>query len=177
MERGSSLQKGSPIHIFPALTEGKAGIEGGHLQHDESSKTEATSVRNFLQNLETSSEHLEASLNTVLQSVRGTKAFWNLRRLDLECMVRKVGTPTLFLTFSCAEYKSVDISEYLRMMNDVPAGYDIGKLCTEDPVSVSRQFSRKFHVFFNSSILNGQPFGILTLRLLASETSLYVHVI
>ena len=53
-------------------------------------------------------------------------------------MVREVGTPTLFLTFSCAEYKSVDISEYLRMMNDVPASYDIGKLCTEDPVSVSR---------------------------------------
>ena len=73
--------------------------------------------------------------------------------------MREVGTPTLFLTFSCAEYKSVDIAEYLRMMNDAPASYDIGKLCTEDPVSVSRQFSRKFHAFFKEAIVKGEVFG------------------
>ena len=48
-----------------------------------------------------------------------------------------------FLTFSCAEYESQDISEYLKKVNKVPDGYNIGKLCTEDPVSVSRQFNMR----------------------------------
>ena len=100
-----------PQYIFFLLSQKeKREFKAGIYNVMNSSKTEAMSVRNFLQNLETSSEHLEASLNTVLQSVRGTKAFWNLRS-DLECMVREVGMPTLFLTFSCAEYKSVDIDE------------------------------------------------------------------
>ena len=34
-----------------------------------------------------------------------------------------------------------------------------GKLCTEDPISVSRQFSSKFHAFFNTVILKGEVLG------------------
>ena len=53
------------------------------------------------------------------------------------------------LTFSCAEYSSPDIKEYLQKVNDVPPSYKIGKLCTDDPISFSRQFSIKYNEFFN----------------------------
>ena len=56
-------------------------------------------------------------------------------------MVREYGSPTLFLTLSCAEYESLEISTYLRKVNDVPHTCPIGKLCTEDPISVSRNLA------------------------------------
>ena len=71
-------------------------------------------------------------------------------------MVREYGSPTLFLALSCAEYDSLDISTCLRKVNDVSDSYPTGKLCTEDPVSVSRKFS---HDFFQTVILKGQVLG------------------
>ena len=47
-------------------------------------------------------------------------------------------------------------------MNDVPDTYPIGKLCSEDPISVSRKFSLKFHAFFKIVILEGQVLGDVT---------------
>ena len=65
-------------------------------------------------------------------------------KLTLKCMI---GSPTLFLILSCAEYDSLDISTYR---------YPIQKLCTVDPVFVSRKFSQKFHYFLEIVILKGQ---------------------
>ena len=62
-------------------------------------------------------------------------------------MLREFGSPTFFLTLSCAEYVSPEIDTYLRKVNNVSASYPIGKLCTEDPLSVSIKFSQKFHDF------------------------------
>ena len=73
-----------------------------------------------------------------------------------------MGYPTLFLTLSCAEYDSPEIARYLHKVNDVPDSYPIGKLCCEDPISVSRKFSQKFHVFFNTVILKGSVLGTVT---------------
>ena len=58
--------------------------------------------------------------------------------------MREFDTPTLFLTFSCVDYDFHDIADYLKTVNDVPEGYDMGKLCTEDPISVSRQSPSSF---------------------------------
>ena len=68
-------------------------------------------------------------------------------------MIREYGSPTLFLTLSCAEYDSLDISTYLRKVNDVCQSYPIQKLCTEDPAFVSRKFSQKFNDFLEIVIL------------------------
>ena len=35
----------------------------------------------------------------------------------------------------------------------------IGKLCAEDPLSVSRKFSKKFHDFFEVVIIKGEILG------------------
>ena len=71
-------------------------------------------------------------------------------------MVAEFGSPTFFLTFSCA---SEDIREYLHKVNTVPPSYNTGKLCTEDPVSVSRQFSLKFNEMFNKVLIKGHVLG------------------
>ena len=99
-------------------------------------------VGDFMDRVSNSDENVEANLSTVFQSVRGSKQYWYLRHSEVMCMVREYGSPTLFLTLSCAEYESLEISNYLRKVNDVPDSYPIGKLCVEDPISVSRKFSQ-----------------------------------
>ena len=100
-------------------------------------------------------------MSTILRSVRGTKQYWLARRNEVTCMIREFGPPTLFLTFSCAEYDSADITGYLKLVNGLSpdSNPNIAQLCTEDPVSVSRQFSSKFHAFFNTVIIKGEILG------------------
>ena len=133
----------------------------------KTSKTMSMSVSNLLQKIVISDDHLEADLSTMLQSVCGTNRYWLVRKSELQCIVREAGPPTLFLTFSCAEYESADIINYLKIVNDVPDGYNADKLCTEDPISVSRQFSAKFHAFFRSVVINGQVLGTVDQALCA----------
>ena len=107
----------------------------------KSTRRQPMSVSALLHSVDACDEHLEANLSTMLQSVRGTKQFWYTKQYELRCMIRMWGSPTLSLTCSCAEYESPEIDRYFRKVNNVPPSYDIGKLCTEDPISVSRKFS------------------------------------
>ena len=127
----------------------------------KNTRRQSTSVSTLLNQVACSDEQLEGNLCTMLQSVRGTKQYWFLRHSELKCMIRDFGPPTLFLTFSCAEYESIDIATYLKRVNGIPESTkrSIGKLCTEDPLSVSRQFSSKFHSLFQCVILKGQVLG------------------
>ena len=86
------------------------------------------SAGNIMSKLNANDQQLEANLSTMLQTVRGTKQYWFTKQSKLRCMVREFGTPTLFLTFSCAEYESHDIIAYLRTVNNVPDSYNNGKL-------------------------------------------------
>ena len=134
------------------LAAGVCNLLKGTRQH-------AMPVSDFMDRVSNSDEHIEGSLSTVFQNVRGSNYFWYLCRSDVLCVVREYGPPTLFLTLSCAEYDSLEIATYLRKVNDVSDSYPIGKLCTEDPISVSRKFSPKFHDFFRIVILNGTALG------------------
>ena len=82
-------------------------------------------------------------------------------------MIWDFGSPTLFLTFSCAGYESTDIGTYWKGVNVVTddTKCSIGKLCTKDPLSVSRQFSSKFHSLFQCVILKGEVLGKITGRM------------
>ena len=90
----------------------------------------------------------------MLQSVRGSSQYWYRRKVELRCMLREWGPPSLFLTLCCAEYAFADIEEYLRKVNYVPSSYNI-KVCTEDPISVCIKFSEMFHAFFKTIIHKG----------------------
>ena len=125
----------------------------------QSRRSQPMIVGTLLSNVQANNDQLEANLCTMLQSVRGTKQYWFVRKSELRCMIREWGSPTLFLTFSCAEYESPDIENYLRKVNDVPPSYNVGKLCTEDPISVSRKFSEKFHSFFQRVAKKGEVLG------------------
>ena len=113
----------------------------------------------MLYRVSTSDEEVEGILSTIFQQMRGSKQYWFLRRSEVMCMVREYGSPTLFLTLSCAEYDSLDIATYLRKVNNVPDSYPIRKLCT---VSVSRNFSQKFRDFFQTVIIKGQVLGCVS---------------
>jgi len=113
-------------------------------------------IKQFLDNINRCDISTEASLLTILQSVRGTKQIWYLRKSDIMAMIREYGSPTLFLTFSCAEYDSPEIERYL---NNVSSKYSMPKLCA---ISVSRKFSQKFHEFFSAAIVKGKVLGCVT---------------
>ena len=96
----------------------------------KSNRIHQMTASSLLSNVQSNDEHLEANLCTMLQSVCGTKHYWFVRKSELMCMICEYGSPTLFLTFSCAEYESTIIANYLRKLNNVPPSYNIGKLCT-----------------------------------------------
>ena len=99
----------------------------------KTTRQQSMSVSMLLDQVNTSDEHLEAHLCTMLQSVRGTKQYWFLRHSELKCMIREWGSPTLFLTFSCAEYESPDITEFLMKVNNVPPSYNIWETVCRRP--------------------------------------------
>ena len=73
----------------------------------------------------------------MLQSLRGTNQYWFTIQSQVKCMIGEWGSPSTFLTLSCAEYESPDIIAYLQPVNNVSTSYNARKLCVEDPVSVS----------------------------------------
>ena len=151
-----------PQYVFYLLWQKEMReISSGVYNLLKSSRKPSVSVGMLLEQVNSSDEYLEAHLCTMLQSVRGTKQYWFLRSSELKCMIREFGPPTLFLTFSCAEYESPDITEFVRKVNDAPPKYSVAKLCVEDPVSVSRKYSLKFHAFFREVIMKGQVLGIV----------------
>ena len=146
LNKDSRFRK-DPQYVFYLLWQKEMrGISAGVYNLLKSTRRQSVSVGKLLYQVNTSDEHLEANLCTMLRSVRGTKQYWFFRHSELKCMIRKWGSP---ITFSCAEYESSDITEFLRMVNRVPPGYSIAKLCVEDPVSL------KFHA------LKGQVLGIV----------------
>ena len=107
------------------------------------------SVNDFVRAINNSDQKLETNLNTMFQSIRGSKQFWFLRRSEVLCMLREWGPPALFLN------------------DNISDNYPIGKLCTEDPISVTHKFDQKFHNFF--STLKGKVLGKVTHHFVKKE--------
>ena len=114
----------------------------------------------FTDKVNMNGEHLEKRLCTMMQTVHGSNQYWYLRS-ELKCMIAELGSPTFFLTFICEQYSAEDIKEYLHKVNEVPPTCNTGKLCTEDPVSLLRQFSLKFTEMFNKVLIKGARYRVL----------------
>ena len=120
-----------PRYIFYLLWQKEMReISAGVYNLLKSSKSHSMTVGNLLDKVGANDEHLESNLSTMLQSVCGTKQYWYVRQSDLRCMVREYGSPTLFLTFSCAEYESYDIVSYFHVLLWIRDAPVIGK---DDP--------------------------------------------
>ena len=159
LNKDSRFRK-DPQYVFYLLWQKEMReIAAGVYNLLRSTRQHSISVSEFMDRVSQSDEDIEANLSTVFQCVRGSKQYWYLRRSEVLCMIREYGPPTLFVTLSCAEYESTEMSNFLRKVNDVPSSYPISKLCIEDPISVSRKFSQKFRDFFHTVILKGKVLG------------------
>ena len=119
-----SRYRKDPQYVFFLLWQKEMReISAGVYNLLKSTRRQPMSVSALLHGVATRNEHLEANLCMMLQSARGTKQYWFAKQSELQCMIRASGPPTLFLTFSCAEYESADIDRYLRKVNDVSPSY------------------------------------------------------
>ena len=115
----------------------KRDLNNGIYNYLKHTRYTGKSVAEIMAMVDKNDLEFEGNLSTILQPVRGTNQYWYKVKGELKCMIREWGSPTFFRTLTCAEYDSADISQYLRTVNNVPQFYNIARLCTEDPISVS----------------------------------------
>lgn len=88
-----------------------------------------------------------------MQPIRGTPAYWSAIQKDLFAMLRQLGIPTWFFSFSSAEYRLNDaISSLLKQQNDDrdPEMLDWSEkneILKSNPVTVARMFKHRFRIF------------------------------
>ncbi|XP_078311297.1 uncharacterized protein LOC144618640 [Crassostrea virginica] len=101
-----------------------------------------------------------------MQPIRGTPAYWSSAQKDLFAMLRQLGIPTWFCSFSAAEHRWNDaVATIMRHQNDKrdPQQLDWSEkneVLRSNPVTVARMFEHRFHVFQNEVILSpSEPIG------------------
>ena len=101
-----------------------------------------------------------------MQPIRGTPAYWSSAQKDLFAMLRQLGIPTWFCSFSAAEHRWNDaVVTIMRQQNDNrdPRSLDWSEkneVLRSNPVTVARMFEHRFHVFQNEVIMSpSEPIG------------------
>ncbi|XP_061169173.1 uncharacterized protein LOC133178496 [Saccostrea echinata] len=101
-----------------------------------------------------------------MQPIRGTPAYWAAAQKDLFAMLRQIGIPTWFCSFSAAEYRWNDaVRVILHHLNDDrnPEEMDWSEkneVLRCNPVTVARMFEHRFHTFHREVILSpAEPIG------------------
>ena len=101
-----------------------------------------------------------------MQPIRGTPAYWSSAQKDLFAMLRQLGIPTWFCSFSAAEHRWNDaVATIMRHQNDNrdPRSLDWSEkneVLRSNPVTVARMFEHRFHVFQKEVILSpSEPIG------------------
>ena len=106
---------------------------------------------------------LEANLNNLMTSFRGSEQFWNRKGTDLGAMDQHLGPATFFLTLSCKEYEWKELGTYLEAVDPDLAGKPLSYLCAKNPAAVSIYFEHRFSKFLKTVILNKNgPLGEVT---------------
>ena len=101
-----------------------------------------------------------------LQPVRGTPPYWERTMKDLYAMIRQIGIPTFFLTFSAGETRWDDVINTLltigqdkRKISDLE-WTDKCKLIKENPLMCARLFDHRVKSLFTKLLLSkAQPIG------------------
>ncbi|XP_062602075.1 uncharacterized protein LOC134263710 [Saccostrea cucullata] len=122
---------------------------------------------NMVQNPETLSKLMKNDeALRFMQPIRGTPAYWSAAQKDLFAMLRQLGIPTWFCSFSAAEHRWNDaIATILRQQNDSRDPYILdwsekNEVLRSNPVTVARMFEHRFHVFQTEVIFSpSEPIG------------------
>ena len=104
-----------------------------------------------------------------LQPIRGTPSYWQGAQKDLFAMLRQLGIPTWFCSFSAAEFRWDDIiNVILKQQDDKRKSENLdwtekSKVLKSNPVTVARMFDHRFHIFLRQVILSAaNPIGCIT---------------
>ncbi|KAI8507071.1 hypothetical protein Bbelb_155100 [Branchiostoma belcheri] len=100
-----------------------------------------------------------------LQPVRGTPQFWDRALNELFAMIRQLGIPTWFATFSAADLRWPEVLEAIRQdQSSVPVS-DLSweercDILKSNPVTAARMFDHRVKLFFKHLIQSpSQPIG------------------
>ncbi|KAI4872883.1 hypothetical protein NFI96_009167 [Prochilodus magdalenae] len=101
-----------------------------------------------------------------LRPVRGTPAFWQNVQKDLFAMVRQLGIPTWFCSFSSADLRWPELMESILRQegrDTSPDDLDWSERCgllKINPVTAARMFDHRFRCFLKDVIMSeAQPIG------------------
>nr|XP_034326027.1 uncharacterized protein LOC105328140 [Crassostrea gigas] len=101
-----------------------------------------------------------------MQPIRGTPAYWATAQKDLFAMLRQLGIPTWFCSFSAAEYRWNDaVKVILHQQNDdrnpdQMEWSEKNDVLRSNPVTVARMFEHRFQIFHKEVILSpAEPIG------------------
>lgn len=100
-----------------------------------------------------------------MKKIRGTPAYWECTMRDLFAMVRQLGIPTWFCSFSAADRRWPEIDEAILEQQGKPIPDTIDwethcKIIASNPVTATRMFEHRVQSFINHVILSpAQPIG------------------
>ena len=107
---------------------------------------------------------LEDNAYEFLKSLRSSPAYWESKKKDVFAMIRQLGLPTLFMTFSAAESKWGALLVILKKvidhvditMEDAKAMKyeEKARLIRSDPITCARYFENKFRNFMFKILLH-----------------------
>ena len=101
-----------------------------------------------------------------LTPIRGTPPYWQATQKDIFAMLRQLGIPTWFCSFSAADMRWKEVVETIlheegdtRQVDDLDWSEKCGIL-RRNPVTAARMFDHRFHLFLNQVIMSpAQPIG------------------
>ncbi|XP_061127841.1 uncharacterized protein LOC133149312 isoform X2 [Syngnathus typhle] len=99
--------------------------------------------------------------------LRGTPAYWEKTTKDLFAMIRQLGTPTFFCTFSAAEMRWEEVITAIKaqqgeVVNFAQLDWATNKceILRSNPVTTMRMFDKRVEALFRDLILSpAQPIG------------------
>ncbi|XP_048834537.1 uncharacterized protein LOC125709770 [Brienomyrus brachyistius] len=101
-----------------------------------------------------------------LRPIRGTPVFWQSVQKDLFAMVRQLGIPTWFCSFSSADLRWTELMTAIFKQDGIDASSaELGwsercALLKNNPVTAARMFDYRFHCFLKDVIMSeAQPIG------------------
>ncbi|XP_078786332.1 uncharacterized protein LOC144981283 isoform X1 [Oryzias latipes] len=101
-----------------------------------------------------------------MQPLRGTPAYWHKTTRDLYAMIRQLGTPTFFCTFSAAEMRWPEVITAVKRQQGEQVDFealDWSEKCEilrSNPVCVMRLFDKRVECLFRDLLCSdAQPLG------------------
>ena len=105
-----------------------------------------------------------------MKQIRGTPAFWEKSKRDLFAMIRQLGIPTFFVTFSAPDRRWKDIDNAILVSQGKPPMTEEQhknmtweqhcEIIMSNPVSAARIFEKRVHTFIKDVIMSeANPVG------------------